>query len=479
MNKKSLFIIPLCVLLSGCKFNLFGKTIKIFEKDTPSEKEEEKEQIIPEDITPEEQTQHATSISMDPKAPFYLKVGESRDIKVTLSPSPTKENEKEFTWKLQGNFISYEVKENETNKVTVTGLEPGISYLTATNSYNEDLTKTFTIKVIDFDDETDYLWQYDSTSDKNQFGYTSENKNGNESGVANLNGIEWSFERSNVTSLNTSQSGYLGFGKGSEPETHIHFETENARTVNFISIEATSANSLATMTIKVGEAVYLDNVVVPKLSEEIEPLSSGEIVASSGKITIDIYTPEYDKNRAEDPTYKKPGGFFIKSILIDFNEALPDKTMTLVDDEEDIVNDGKYLIIGYSNIGYAALDGSLGSGVKDNPLLLEEFSLENNVAVKADFDKYSFVATFDENNKLNFTSSGGIKIGLSAGGSLSTTKSPALLGWDYELDSSNHLVMSMMDQEDTPKRKYFGANDTTGKFSAYASAKYNIYLYKF
>ena len=153
--------------------------------------------------------------------------------------------------------------------------------------------------------------------------------------------------------------------------------------------------------------------------------------------------------------------------------------MNLVKSAADIVDGGRYLILGSTSAGFGALDGTLGSGTKDNPLFLQDFVLKDTVEISGTFDKYGFVASIDDGGKLDFTADTGIKVGLTNSGGLSTTKTPALLGWDYELDSSNHLEMSMTDPSDSSKTKHFGANDSTGKFSAYASAKGNIYLYKF
>ena len=474
MKRKLLLVLPIAMTLCSCDFNFLVKKQSTDVNHVPGNVT-----IIPDD-EPDEMKQHATSLSQNPNAPFYLKIDEEKLIDVSLSPAPTDASEKTFKWSLKGDnqVITYQVIEDATNKCRITGKKAGEVELTATNEYNETLNKTFYIKVIEFDPETDYLWQYVS-DDKAQFGYTSENKAGVASGTANLNGMKWKFERSNVSSLNLTQPGYLGFGKGNEPETHLHFELENARTVNSISIEATSANSLAKMTVKVGETTYVNNVTVNKLADSKGPIVNGSITPTIGKIEIDVDTPEFDSSRIEDPTYKKPGAFYIKSILIDFEEKLPDKIMTLVSDLSEIVEDEKYLIVGYSAEGYGALDGTLSTSVKDKPYFLEDFSLDASVTVPANFDKYGFTASFDNNSKLNFKSDSNIQIGLSKGGGISLTASPALLGWDYEMDANNHLNMSMLDEEDTPKTKYFGANETTGKFSSYASAKNNIYLYKF
>ena len=92
--KKKFLLLPILggFLLSGCKITLFGKTLYLFEKKPDPEKPQQYD-----DVTPDER-QHASSSSCSPSAPFYLKVGESRQLSLTLSPAPTDAAEKEFTW---------------------------------------------------------------------------------------------------------------------------------------------------------------------------------------------------------------------------------------------------------------------------------------------------------------------------------------------------------------------------------------------
>ena len=324
MKKKLLLILPITMVLAGCKITIFNRTISIFEKKSNDSNKQEVtpsgETKIIDDVEPEDPTQHATSMSTTPNAPFYLKVGETKDISVSLSPAPELASEKIVEWNLVGDYLDYKVDQNNTYKVKVTGKTPGVAKLTATNTYNDTLTKTFTINVIDFDEENDYLWQYQS-SDRAQFGYdNSTAKQGTEEGNADLNGISWHYKRNKVTSLQSSM-GAVGFGKGSDPETHVHFETTIDRRINKFTIEAASANSLAKMTIKVGETIYMNEKVVPKDSYDvIGTIFSDAVTPDGGKIEIDVYTPEYDSSREEDPTYKKPGAFYLKSILINFEE---------------------------------------------------------------------------------------------------------------------------------------------------------------
>ena len=338
MKKKLLLILPISLILCGCKITLFGKTITLFEKkskqETPEQIHVDGDPIIIDDIEPDDPTKHATSITLDPNAPFYLKVGETRNISCSLSPAPTIADEKKMEWSLKGDFLDYEVNPDNSYKVAVTGKAPGTSTLTATNKYNNNLTKSFTIKVINFDEENDYLWQYKS-ADRAQFGYDSnEAKQGVLEGDADLNGQIWHFTRSNLTSLQSSM-GAVGFGKGSEPETHVHFETTVDRLVSKFTIEAASANSLARMTIKVGDTVYMNEGVVPKDEYDvIGTIESDPVLPNTGKIEIDVYTPEYDAHEAEEnPYYKKPGAFYLKSILINYKPETIERIEIAADSE--------------------------------------------------------------------------------------------------------------------------------------------------
>lgn len=304
-------------LLTGCKFSLFGKTIYLFEKP------KDKEPVVIPDVDPEDMHQHATSLSYStgsPSAPFYLKVGETRNIGVTLSPSPDLDSEKTCNWKIDNaESVDYVVDSTDSKKVTVTGLKTGTSKLTATNDYNRNLTYTFTIKVIDYDEDNDYLWQYTS-EDRKGFGYIYQVRpEGVTEGDASLNGINWHFTRSKAVTLQSSM-GAVGFGRGGEPETHIHLECDNIRTVENFTIEAASANSLAKMTVKVGDTVFINDATVPAdYYDTIGTIySDKDVTPSTGKIEIDIVTPEYEPAKEVDPTYKKPGAVYLKSILINF-----------------------------------------------------------------------------------------------------------------------------------------------------------------
>ena len=402
MNKKIL-ILPIVgsFLLTGCKISLFGKTIYLFEK--PEDKKQNT--VIIDDDTPAEETIEITSLSQTPNAPFYLKVGETRNVSLSISPSTgVADYKKTFTWVKSNNNIELNVENDNGIKATVKGLTEGTTNLTVTNDYNESLTKSFTIKVINFDSENEYLWEF---SDRKPFGYDSKDApQGVAEGTATLNGVDWDFSRkhtghfkqdiaieSNVAlegtlehkpvvpssvkgkigniefeddgegviigtglasgginyytgainlTFNEQQTGnvsvsydciepytsslYLDnggvtFGKSEDPETHLHFETDNNRIVEKFIIEASSNNALAKMTIKVGDTVYMDNKTVPWDSHGVIQTIIGEAAElGSGKITIDVETPEMDIDAAAQPGYRKPGAFALKSIWIKYVE---------------------------------------------------------------------------------------------------------------------------------------------------------------
>lgn len=334
MNKKIL-LLPIIgsFLLTGCKLNIFGKTIYLFEK-APEKEKEQNVVVISDDEEPGEMHQHATSLSYNsnsPSAPFYLKVGETREIGVSLSPAPDADSEKTVTWAIdKTGFVDYTVNASDTKKITITGVKVGTAKLTATNDYNKNLTHTFTVNVIDFDEESDFMWQYDS-EDRKEFGYIyKERPEGIAEGDANLGGIVWHFTRSNTVTLQSSM-GAVGFGRGTEPETHIHLETDNIRTIKGFVFEAASANSLAKMTIKVGDTLYMNEKTVPAdYYDVIQTMySDSDVTPSSGKIEIDVYTPEYDSKLDGTEGYKKPGAFYLKSIIIDYvTEETPVSTIS-------------------------------------------------------------------------------------------------------------------------------------------------------
>ena len=491
MKKRLLAILPITFLFCSCSLQDFS----IFGWQPFGPKDDQNEQKKP--IEPSDTGKHATSISLTPSTPFMLKIGESRELSISFDQLPDSDDEKIFTWELTGDAVTYVVNESNTRKATVTGAKEGSCSLKVTNTYNHLLTKSFTIKVIDFVEDRDYLWQY-ATSDRAQFGYVSGDKpQGDPTGTAVLNGYSWSFTRKHtVTNPETQevteepyvsslwpQSGGLGFGKNQDPETHIRFELENTRTVNSIFIEAASANSLAKMNVTVGETKYMDDVVVPRVEYSTVPsIASNTQTSSSGNIVIDIVTPEFDLNKSiSDPDYLSPGAFILKSILIRFADALPAQTLTLVKNSSEVTDGCKYLIFGSFNDGYGYLDGTLSTGLKSKPYYVENFELNNSIELPNKTIDAGFTASIDTSKTsefLNFTSDKEIKIGLNGSGGVSITKDPANLGWSFTVDESGHFNMYRVDPGDSEKQKYFGAK-ASGEFKEYASAQNNIYLYKF
>lgn len=265
---------------------------------------------------------HAKSVGGDPSAPFFLKVDEEKEIKVTLDPTPTRAVEKIFTWKSSNDAIaSVEVDPSNTAKAKIVGKKAGKVTFTATNTYNPNtLFRKFEATVVDFDEDNMNLWEYKS-EDKSQFGYTSSNKQGVASGTAVLNGLSWEFTRSEAISLNLSKGGMLGFGKGSEPETLVKLVNHNLRKVKNISIETCSANGLAALTVKVGDTTVIEGSTPSSNKDSFPAMSSGALENLTGDISIQFDTPAMDPTRVEDDTYLKPGSVYIKSIWITYEEV--------------------------------------------------------------------------------------------------------------------------------------------------------------
>lgn len=306
MKKKMLLLLPMAIALSGCTW---WNPLTWFKK-------EEEKPAEPDDVTPDEMKQHAKSMSASPSKPFFLKVGEEKKVSVSLDPTPTDEYERKFTWKLTGDSVSYSLDEEKGKSATIVGLKEGTSYLKVTNTYNTELTKTFTIKVIDFDPENQYFWQFDKDVDKPQF-------EGLKNGIANLSGIEWDFARAKsdyVQSLN----GGIGFGKGEQPETDLKLTAFNSRPISSISIEASSANSLAKMSVKIGETTVMDQVTVSKVDYDKNMQFYTFEAASplSGNVEIHVETDDLNPNPPDPETYKAPGAFSLKSIFITYGDEL-------------------------------------------------------------------------------------------------------------------------------------------------------------
>ena len=305
MKRKLLALIPAAFLLFSC--DLFTSTIN--NNNGPK---------VIDDITDDDidDDTHASKVSADPNAPFYLKIDESKTLKVSFDKTPTNEEEKLFDWSVSvPSIVSMKVA-NDTRSATVTGIKTGDVEITATNKADSSLFVTFVAHVIDFDSDNAYLWQY-QTSDRAQFGYSSDNKQGNATGTAMLGSLGWDFTRSETTSLQ-SANGAIGFGKGKEPEKLVTLTNKNKRVVQQVILETSSANSLATCTVKVGEETII-NKKAPAVSDNgvgrIESLNNLNL---SGDITIKYETPafEQDKYDADPFGYKAPGAIYLKSIYI-------------------------------------------------------------------------------------------------------------------------------------------------------------------
>ncbi len=268
--------------------------------------------------------QHGVSVGGDPSAPFYLKVGESKTITAKLTPSPDRDSEKTFTWKTSNSRIASVAAKSASAKADIEGLSEGNVTFTATNEYNPALVRNFEATVINYDDENMYLWEY-QTSDRAKFGYVNEDgkKAGVADGVANLAGLDWTFHRSEVKSLQSKQGG-VGFGKGSDPEKLVTLKSTNTREIKKIVIETASANSLANITVKVGDNEVI-NKATPKFSSaaigSVSYVDSEENPSKySGDILIQFDTPAFDESKLEDESYRAPGAVYLKSIWIEYYE---------------------------------------------------------------------------------------------------------------------------------------------------------------
>ncbi|MBR4377444.1 MAG: hypothetical protein IKP50_00950 [Bacilli bacterium] len=333
MKKKLLLFLPIAFLLCSCDNALTRLSIGNwkpfgFLADKEQEEEEPKDDgVHPGDVTPEDMKTHATSLTLTPSAPFQLKVGESKDLSVSLdNMSKIDDSEKKFEWSLSGDAVEYTLDEDSTRKATVVGVKSGSAQLTVTNTYNRNLSKAFKITVIDFNGENDYLWQFNN---ENKAPYYNDlSKFDKKEGRVNLRGIEWDYYREKGVKAHSGNGGLcfgLSGGNGSDPnpETRVTFEALNSRKVKSISIEASSTNSLSKMTVKVGDATFINNVTLEKPSGNVLSTYSSlsSITPAAGNILIDIETPEYSMSEAAaDPYYKSPGNCCIKSIFISFEE---------------------------------------------------------------------------------------------------------------------------------------------------------------
>lgn len=253
-----------------------------------------------------------------PKYPFYLKVGEQKKLKTKMKDSSIIE-EKYFNWENQDpEHIELKIDEKDGNTAYVTAkVAPaeGFSKIKVINKAAPSVTGEFNAKVIDFDDVNEYLWQCGDTVDRKPFGYvsTKENPAGVQSGVATLGDLDWEFNRSAVRALN-SGNGALAFGKGKAPESFT-LKTANTRKVKQIIVEHASANSLAKLSVSIGETTFMP-VSAPKPNNSKLTYSTIDCSSAKGDIKLSWETPEYDPSREGEADYKAPGATYLKSIRI-------------------------------------------------------------------------------------------------------------------------------------------------------------------
>ena len=457
-------------------FSIFGW------KPFGQKNDDEHEQVSPIDDVPVDEGTHISSIEVDPKAPFTMVLNTTRQLKVTCKPADIVDNEKLFTWKItSGDGVKID-ETSKSNEITVEAVKVSKNnIITVTNDYKPSLSKTFTISVIETD-ENDYLWQYSST-DRRQFGYdSSDRKLGLASGQVILNGMLWSYSRSELQSLGTGNGG-IAFGKDKFPEQQVHFEAENTREINSISIECASQNSLATITTRVGQDIFMNSISVPKASDGVmTTLNSTNVTSARGKITIDITTPPMDESRREDLSYLAPGAFQLKSIFIDFNEPIEianSRTISLVQNTTDLEDGKAYLLMGKSSNGYFLLDGSLTSSTKDNPFALTDFTFEETKEVPFEYAKFGFSISIIK-DQIDMISGSGVRVGTTKAGNLSTPSAggsgPDLKRWSYTINENHCLDMTIQNANDETRHLIF--NNDSGKFATADECNNSIYLFK-
>ena len=318
MKKKSLLFLTFPFFLAGCNINLpFLNNNKTNQSGKKVEHIQEVTEIT--DEGPEELTQHATAMKGDPNNPFFLKVGERRVIQAKPDPNPTLDEEKVCTWAISGDAdsIRYEVDTTDSRKVTIEGLKVGKAQLVATNVYNPLLSKTFVIRVIDYNEETHYKWEYRDGDIK---------KFSSKDGYTYLSGMEWKYERAKGVVNDRSYHGSLPFGKSTEPETDLKLIAKNSRKVLSVLVEAASTHSQSKMEVKVGDKTYLNKVAVEEITSSGDEVfkfyeSNSEIEPVSGDITIHVETPEKQQTTSGEYDRNSPGAFYLKSITIIFKDA--------------------------------------------------------------------------------------------------------------------------------------------------------------
>lgn len=376
---------------------------------------------------------HATQISATPNAPFYLKVGETKDIRVSLSAdAPERLIERTFTWKNSNkDSVQLDIDPGTSAKATVTGLKPGIVTVTATNDYNPRLERSFTIKVIEYDPANMYMWQY-SPDDRAQFGYEKDvAPQGTANGIANLNCLDWEYHRSNLVSVSTYE-GAVKFGNSDDPEKNIKLVNKNLRKVDKIIIETASAYGLSNIIVKVGDNEVM-NRATPASNTGIEAIETADLEALTGDISI-----EYQTEKSKEEDLHKSGGVSLKSIIIYYEPEIitykTEKTYDLVTkyrkgaedpDFSQLTGSGKNIIIGdedfsitFNNIQqsekdrttYAKTNGAIDivSKKSDEVIKEVEFEFENLTKVNAYSLKTSITAGENFGNQVAIAENGKI-----------------------------------------------------------------------
>lgn len=325
MKKSTLLLIPalLGILLGGCNKN----DPTTIDDDGP--------------VCTGDTCENPKALSVNYKAPFYLKVGETVTLQVDPSPVEHVAPEKLlFSWEITSgkNNCDISVIEGDslkTRKCTVTGKKAGMSIIKTTNTYDTSLNKTFTIYIVDLADG-DYLYQYPgNTGDKKILGYDKdEYPNGKLDGTTDLNGISWDYERNRIVYLaNSSQA--LQIGKGCKPENNeyenaedLTLKSKNTKKIKQINVETASADSLCDFTIKIGGITYLSTKAPKRNDSACTILTTGVIAnGAQGDIELKWDNPEYDAECANPESdkfisqyYKGPGAIYFKSIYIQYEE---------------------------------------------------------------------------------------------------------------------------------------------------------------
>lgn len=289
MKKSLLALFPAALLiLSGCAGNNGGDTTS---PSVPTIPTPTSEVTLPPLPSTSEAPKHATSMSLTPGRPFYLRLGDmSSTIKAGLDPSPTDPAEYTFTWKTSSEDILGITPSGDTKSVTLNAKKLGKARITCTNDFYKDdpkFTKSVEATIVEAGKNV-YIWEYAGSSELAQFGYEKDTKpNGNASGEAQLGGLTWHYERSKPSKIR-SDGGAICFGKkGTEtdptdgPEGQIVLTSTNTRKVKMIGVECSSQDGTSQLTVKVGDTTFINesttNDVINHQSDELEHGVEGNI----------------------------------------------------------------------------------------------------------------------------------------------------------------------------------------------------------